>query len=59
MIFKNSGLGGSSRVLAGDSLVSHVEDTHEDTSGFLPRGCSDQCVVCVVVGGLDAAHRGN
>lgn len=58
MIFKNSGLGGSSRVLAGDCLVSHVEDT-DDTSGFLPRGCSDQGVVCAVVGGMDAARRGN
>lgn len=59
MTFKNSGLRGSFRVLLVDCLVSHVEDTDEDTSGFLPRGHSDQCVACAVVGGVDAAHRGN
>lgn len=53
MTFKNF------RVLAADCLVSHVEDADEDTSGFLPRGRSDRCVVCAVVGGVDTAHRGN
>lgn len=27
------------------------------TLGLLPRGCSVQCVLCAVGGGMDAVHR--
>lgn len=46
-------------VLAVDCPGSHVEDADEDTSGFLPRGCSGPCMVYALGGGMDAAYRGN